>query len=225
MEKLKQTFSNFYIDSSNKYVYEFLKNITDRKNDYSIVIISGKNGIGKTHLMVALEENIKDKEKVIRISSQYLKKKIIEQIKNENLDNLFNKIDILIIEDIQFLFSMERLEEEFYKLIRKFASENKMVLMTIDKEKNTIKNIGLIKRIMKIDKSKSVILNIKPKITNKTKMKIIKDFNSINHNNMTKNEITELAKKCNNFQELKNELNNKEILFNVNNVIQEKSWK
>ena len=50
-------------------------------------------------------------------------------------------------------------------------------------------------------------------------MKIIKDFNSINHNNMTKNEITELAKKCNNFQELKNELNNKEILFNVNNVI------
>lgn len=219
MEKLKQTFSNFYIDSSNKYVYEFLKNITDRKNDYSIVIISGRNGIGKTHLMVSLEDNIKNKEKVIRISSQYLKKKLIEQIKNENLDNLFNKIDILIIEDIQFLFSMERVEEEFYKLIRKFVSENKMVLMTIDKERNKIKNFGLIKRIMKIDKSKSVILNIKPKITNKTKMKIIKDFNSINHINMTKNEIIELTKKCNNFQELKNELNNKEILFNVNNVI------
>ena len=59
MEKLKQTFSNFYVDSSNKYAYEFLKNITDRENDYSIVILSGKNGVGKTHLMFALEENLK----------------------------------------------------------------------------------------------------------------------------------------------------------------------
>lgn len=214
MDKLKPTFNNFYVDSSNKYAYEFLKNITNRKNDYSIVILSGKNGVGKTHLMFALEENLKNKENVIRISSQELRKKLIEKIKNKTSDNLFNKLDILIIEDIQFLISMGRIEEEFCKLIKKLARENKTVLMTIDKK--NIKKFELIKRIMKIDKSKSVILNIKPKITNKTKIKIIQNFSATNHINIKESEIIDLIKKCNNFQEIKNELNNREILVNTN---------
>lgn len=216
MDKLKQTFSNFYVDSSNKYAYEFLKNITDRENDYSIVILSGKNGVGKTHLMFALEENLKNKEKVIRISSQELRKKLIQKIKNKISDNLFNKLDILIIEDIEFLISMKKIEEEFYKLIKKLARENKMVLMTIDKEEKDIKKFELIKRIMKIDKGKSVILNIKPQITNKTKIKIIQNFNATNHINMKESEMIDLIKKCSNFQEIKNELNNIEILVNTN---------
>lgn len=213
MDKLEPTFNNFYVDSSNKYAYEFLKNITDRKNDYSIVILSGKNGVGKTHLMFALEENLKNKENVIRISSQELRKKLIEKIKNKTSDNLFNKLDILIIEDIQFLISMGRIEEEFYKLVKKLARENKTLLMTIDKDKKNIKKFELIKRIMKIDKSKSVILNIKPKITNKTKIKIIQNFSTTNHINIKESEIIDLIKKCNNFQEIKNELNNRKIII------------
>lgn len=97
---MRQDFSNFYIDKNNQDAFDIIQKIADKgKIDYSIILLCGKNGVEKTHLMVALKEKIKDKSNVVRISSN----QFMEMLKSKTLGSLYN-LDILIIEDIQFFY-------------------------------------------------------------------------------------------------------------------------
>ena len=59
---MKQDFRNFYIDKNNKVAFDIIKNIADNKQtNYSTILLCGKNGVGKSHLMVSLEQVAKGK--------------------------------------------------------------------------------------------------------------------------------------------------------------------
>lgn len=206
---MKQDFSNFYIDKSNKVAFDVIKNIADKgKTNYLTVLLCGKNGTGKTHLMVALEETIKDKSNVVRISSN----QFMEMLENKTVCGLYN-LDILIIEDIQFFISTLKIEKQIYNTIKKLTiDKNITIIMTVDREKQELNNLEFISKLMQINYARNLVLEIKKALENKTKKLIIKDFQNINNIIIAESIINTLLKECSYFQELQNKLNATKIL-------------
>lgn len=206
---MKQGFSNFYIDKSNKVAFDTIKSIADNKQtNYSTVLLCGKSGTGKSHLMVALEEVANDKSNIVRISSNQFMQILKGRIEN----NLYN-VDILIIEDVQFFISTIKTENEIYSFMQNLIIEKGLtIIMTIDKELQDLKNLEFVSILMQIDYKRNIILEIKEKLTNKTKMLIIKDFQNKNNIIIAESKIKTLLKECTCFQELQSKLNAIKIL-------------
>lgn len=207
---MKQNFSNFYIGKSNKAAFDVIKNIADKgKINYLTVLLCGKNGTGKTHLMVSLEQTLKDKLKIIRISSN----EFIQSIKNNKKDKIYNNLDVIIIEDIQFFISTLKLENQIYSAIKKLTiDKNIPIIMTVDREKQELNNLEFISKLMQINYERNLVLEIKETLENKTKRLIIKDFQNINNIIIAEPKIKILLKECSNYQELQNKLNATKIL-------------
>lgn len=206
---MKQDFSSFYIDKSNKIAFNIIKNIADNKQtNYSTILLCGKNGVGKSHLMVALEQATKGKSNIVRISSN----QFIEILKNKTICSLYN-VDILIIEDVQFFVSTMKTEKEIYNFIQNLIIEKGItIIMTIDKEIRNLENLEFISKIMQINYERNLILEIKATLTNKTKRLIIKEFQNRNNIIIAESKIKTLIKECTCFQELQSKLNATKIL-------------
>lgn len=206
---MKQDFSSFYIDKNNRIAFDIIKNIADNKQtNYSTILLCGKNGVGKSHLMIALEQKAKCKSNIIRISSN----QFIEMLKNKMICNLYN-VDILILEDVQFLISTMKTENKIYSSIQNLIIEKGItIIMTIDKEKRDLENLEFISRLMQIDYRRNLILEIKKTLTNKTKNLIINEFQDRNNITITESKIKILLKECTCFQELQSKLNATKIL-------------
>lgn len=204
-----QNFSNFYIDKSNKIAFNIIKNIADNKQtNYSTILLCGKNGVGKSHLMVSLEQAAKGESNITRISSN----QFIKMLKNKAICILYN-VDILIIEDVQFFVSTMKTEKEIYNSIKKLTINKSItIIMTIDKEIRDLENLEFISRLMQIDYERNLILEIKETLTNKTKSLIIKDFQCRNNIIIAESKIKTLIKECTCFQELQCKLNATKIL-------------
>lgn len=206
---MKQDFSSFYIDKNNKVAFDIIKNIADNKQtNYSTILLCGKNGVGKSHLMVALEQAAKGKSNIVRISSN----QFIKMLKNKAICSLYN-VDILIIEDVQFFVSTMKNEKEIYNSIKKLTIDKSItIIMTIDKEIRDLENLEFISKLMQIDYERNLILEIKETLTNKTKRLIIKDFQCRNNIIVAESKIKTLIKECTCFQELQSKLNATKIL-------------
>lgn len=206
---MKQDFSSFYIDKNNRVAFDIIKNIADNKQtNYSTILLCGKNGVGKSHLMVALEQAAKGKSNIVRISSN----QFIKMLKNKAICSLYN-LDILIIEDVQFFVSTMKNEKEIYNSIKKLTIDKSItIIMTIDKEIRDLENLEFISKLMQIDYERNLILEIKETLTNKTKRLIIKDFQCRNNIIVAESKIKTLIKECTCFQELQSKLNATKIL-------------
>lgn len=204
-----QDFSNFYIDKSNKIAFNIIKNIADNKQtNYSTILLCGKNGVGKSHLMVSLEQVAKGKSNIVRISSN----QFIEMLKNKTICSLYN-VDILIIEDVQFFVSTMKTEKEIYSFMQNLIIEKGItIIMTIDKEIRDLENLEFISKLMQINYERNLILEIKATLTNKTKRLIIKEFQNRNSIIIAESKIKTLLKECIGYQELQSKLNATKIL-------------
>mgnify|MGYP004684601135 CR=1 FL=1 len=206
---MKQDFSSFYIDKNNKVAFDIIKNIADNKQtNYSTILLCGKNGVGKSHLMVALEQAAKGKSNIVRISSN----QFIKMLKNKAICSLYN-VDILIIEDVQFFVSTMKNEKEIYNSIKKLTIDKSItIIMTIDKEIRDLENLEFISKLMQINYERNLILEIKATLTNKTKRLIIKEFQNRNSIIIAESKIKTLLKECIGYQELQSKLNATKIL-------------
>ena len=206
---MKQDFSSFYIDKNNKVAFDIIKNIADNKQtNYSTILLCGKNGVGKSHLMVALEQAAKGKSNIVRISSN----QFIKMLKNKAICSLYN-VDILIIEDMQFFVSTMKNEKEIYNSIKKLTIDKSItIIMTIDKEIRDLENLEFISKLMQINYERNLILEIKATLTNKTKRLIIKEFQNRNSIIIAESKIKTLLKECIGYQELQSKLNATKIL-------------
>lgn len=204
-----QDFSNFYIDKSNKVAFNIIKNIADNKQtNYSTILLCGKNGVGKSHLIFSLEQAAKGRSNIVRISSN----QFIEMLKNKTIYSLYN-VDILIIEDVQFFVSTMKAEKEIYSFIQNLIIEKGItIVMTIDKEIRDLENLEFISKLMQINYEMNLILEIRETLENKTKRLIINDFQDRNDIVITESKIKILLKECTCVQELQNKLNAIKIL-------------
>src|SRR3989344_5091692 len=117
----KYTFENFVVGSFNELAHAAALAVTENPGlTYNPLFIYGGTGLGKTHLIQAIGNKINDrfkKKKVRYISSEKFVSSIVSGIRNHNIDifkTTMSSIDVLIIDDIQFLAGKDKTQEEFF---------------------------------------------------------------------------------------------------------------
>ena len=142
------TFENFVVDKSNELAYFSAQRVGQEFNtDYNPFFIYGNVGIGKTHLLTAIAWNIKkynNKKKFIYISAERFMYQFIKSLKmNETISfkDQFRSIDVLMIDDLQFISGKKSTQEEFFHLLNDLIDNKKQVIITADKSPSNIKNL------------------------------------------------------------------------------------
>ena len=119
---------------------------------FNPLMVYGGVGLGKTHLVQAIgneiKEHISDKF-VLYVSSEYFTNQFIEAVKNNNVQdftNFYLQVDILILDDVQFLAGKEKTQEIFFHIFNHLHQSGKQIIMTSDCPPRDLK--GLAERLL-----------------------------------------------------------------------------
>ncbi|MFA5368770.1 MAG: chromosomal replication initiator protein DnaA [Candidatus Paceibacterota bacterium] len=141
----KYTFENFIIGPFNEMAYAGAMAIVEEPGkNYNPLFIYGGVGLGKTHLMQAVGNKIKEKfpEKIIKyIPAEKLISTIVNAIRNHNIEDLkktLRELDVLIVDDIQFLAGKDKTQEEFFHTFNSLYQKNKQIILSSDRHPNNI---------------------------------------------------------------------------------------
>ena len=134
------TFDNFIVGSSNKFAHAACTAVAQRPAmDYNPLFIYGPSGLGKTHLICAIVNEIKRRKpstKVLYINGEDFTNQLIESITKKNtmaFHNRFRSCDILLIDDIQFIAGKDSTQEEFFHTFNALYGEQKQIILTSDR--------------------------------------------------------------------------------------------
>lgn len=148
----KYTFDSFVVGNSNKFAHAGALAVAEKPGElYNPFFIYGNSGLGKTHLMHAIGNYIEknSKKRVLYVSSETFKSDFIQITKKENnrnnFDNIdffkkkYRKVDILIIDDIQFLAGATESQKEFFYTFENLYGDKKQIIISSDRSPNDLK--------------------------------------------------------------------------------------
>ncbi len=146
----KYTFENFVVGASNQFANAASLAVANLPaKNYNPLFIYGGVGLGKTHLLHAIGNQIiyksilPDVKKICYLSSEEFTNELINSIRYEKMDefrNKFRKMDILLIDDIQFISGKERTQAEFFHTFNSLYEARKQIVVTSDKFPKDIPN-------------------------------------------------------------------------------------
>lgn len=136
----KYTFSTFVIGDNNRFAQAAALAVAEAPGiSYNPLFIYGGVGLGKTHLVHAIGNEIlmrSPTKKVLYVTSEMFTNEFINGIKdnsNEKFRQKYRNIDVLIIDDIQFIAGKEGIQEEFFHTFNTIRENNGQIILTSDK--------------------------------------------------------------------------------------------
>ena len=152
--KTNYTFDSFVVGESNKFAQAAALAVAENPGTmYNPLFIYGNSGLGKTHLMHAIGNYIetKYKKKILYVTSDDFMNDftgLARKGNNNNLDyveffeNKYRNVDVLIIDDIQFLATKPKTQEEFFHTFNSLYNNNKQIIVSSDRSPNDIKQLA-----------------------------------------------------------------------------------
>lgn len=142
------TFDNFVVGRSNEFAFQAARRIAEGDDVvYNPFFLYGGVGLGKTHLMQAIAWHIhthRPKAKILYISSEKFLTHFVRALRDKStisFKNAFRSVDVLMVDDIQFIGGKESTQEEFFHTFDALVNERKQIILTADKSPHELKNI------------------------------------------------------------------------------------
>lgn len=147
------TFSNFVVGSTNRFAHAASLAVANNSSiTYNPLVIYGPSGVGKTHLMLAIKNQIKKNfpyKKIVYTRGEDFTNELIKAIQDGKLglgtiDDFRNKyrgVDVLLIDDIHFIAGKEQTQEEFFNTFNTLYQNNKQIVVTLDRPPREIKTL------------------------------------------------------------------------------------
>jgi len=137
------TFETFVVGNNNRFAQSAALAVAESPGEtYNPLYIYGGPGLGKTHLMHSIGHFILDQNpytKVIYVTSEEFTNEVIDNIRNGNASSMtkfrdkYRKVDVLMIDDIQFIIGKESTQEEFFHTFNALQTQGKQIILTSDK--------------------------------------------------------------------------------------------
>lgn len=147
--KVTYTFDNFIVGPSNNLAYAAAKAVSQKQHEkYNPLFIYGDSGLGKTHLLSAIQNEMTKNYpgiNIIYISAETFTNEFLHSItanKTELFDEKYRNADALLIDDIQFIAGKEQTEEKFFHILNELYKLNKAIVLTSDRPAKEIKSIS-----------------------------------------------------------------------------------
>lgn len=139
----KYTFDTFVVGSNNKFAHAASLAVAESPGEiYNPLFLYGGVGLGKTHLMHSIAHFILQKNpssRILYVTSEEFTNEVIEAIRNSNNTAMtkfrekYRNIDVLLIDDVQFIIGKESTQEEFFHTFNSLYSANKQIIISSDK--------------------------------------------------------------------------------------------
>jgi chromosomal replication initiator protein len=147
----KYTFDTFIVGSSNRFAHSAALAVAEEPGQlYNPLFLYGGAGLGKTHLMHSIAHYILEKNpeaRVLYTTSEAFTNELIESIRNGNSSSMskfrdkYRNIDVLLIDDIQFIIGKESTQEEFFHTFNHLHSLRKHIIISSDKPPKNIETL------------------------------------------------------------------------------------
>ncbi|WP_462332267.1 chromosomal replication initiator protein DnaA [Schwartzia sp. (in: firmicutes)] len=144
----KYTFDTFVTGSSNKLAHAAALAVAEAPGKaYNPLFMYGSVGLGKTHLMQAIGNQILQNDptkRVLYISSEKFTNELINSImegKSESFRQKYRTIDVLLVDDIQFLYKKEHTQEEFFRTFNTLYDAGKQIILSSDRHPKEIQTL------------------------------------------------------------------------------------
>jgi chromosomal replication initiator protein len=140
----KYSFDTFIVGSSNDLAYTASQAVVENLGTkYNPLFLYGGVGLGKTHLIQAIGNSVKTRNpdaNVLYISSETFVKEFLESIrfKKKGFSDKYRNVDVLIVDDMQFIAGKEKTQEEFFHTFNALHQANKQIVISSDKPPRSI---------------------------------------------------------------------------------------
>ena len=145
----RYTFTNFIEGKGNQFAKAAASSVADGpgQTPFNPLVIYSNPGLGKTHLIQAIGNHIlknQPKMRVIYVTSEKFMLDFIHSIQNNNSTQFaqaYRKVDILILDDVQFFQSKEQTQEQFFHLFNDLFQQGKQIVLTTDRHPNELTHL------------------------------------------------------------------------------------
>jgi chromosomal replication initiator protein len=142
------TFENFIVGKPNELAYAAARKVAeDEKVSFNPLFLYGGVGLGKTHLMHAIAHEIRAKtphRKVLYLSAEKFMYRFIRALRFKDMMNfkeVFRSVDVLMIDDVQFIAGKDSTQEEFFHTFNALIDQGKQVILSSDKSPSDLNGI------------------------------------------------------------------------------------